>query len=254
MQKPVIECLKSHRSIRKFKPDPIAEETIRAILRAAVRAATAGGLQPYSFVVIDDPEKLRKISYVRAPLAILALVDQYRLKRYFELNGAPFHNNLARSLFISYWDAIIALQNVVVAAESLGLGTVYIGRILAMDVQEILETPKYVVPAGLVAIGSPDEDPELRPRLPLEAVVHRNTYHVPSDEQIAEWYGEADEAWEDWFVGEISKQQRAKLKDRGVTNRAQHITLARYTEKYIRAQSTSILENLRKAGFRLLET
>ena len=52
---PVIECLMNHRSVRKFKPEPIPEETIEMILRAGTRAATAGGIQPYGFIVIDDP-------------------------------------------------------------------------------------------------------------------------------------------------------------------------------------------------------
>jgi len=250
MSHPVLDSLLNHRSIRKFKPDPIPEGTIETILRAGTRAATAGNLQPYAFVVIDDPEKLQQISSLRGPLAIAALVDQYRLKRYFELNGAPFYNDRPINVFISYWDATIALQNVVIAAESLDLGTVYIGMILSMDLREVLGVPEYVVPAGLVVMGYPDEGPELRPRLPLEAIVHRNTYHVPSDEAIRDWYRAADEAWKDWFEHEASEEQRAKFKERGITNRAQNITIGHYTEKFIEQETRGLLENLRRAGFR----
>ena len=58
---PVIDCLMNHRSVRKFKPDPIPEETIETILRAGTRAATAGGIQPYALIVIDDPEVMKKV-------------------------------------------------------------------------------------------------------------------------------------------------------------------------------------------------
>ena len=251
MSNPVIDSLMAHRSIRRFKPDPIPEETIEAILRAGVRGATAGGLQPYAFVVIDDPEVLKKVSYIDGPLAIVALVDQYRLKRYFESNDAPFYNDRAINLFISAWDATLALQNVVVAAESLGLGTVYIGMILGIDVREALGVPEYVVPAGLVTLGYPDEEPELRPRLPLDAVVHRNVYRIPADDEVRAWYREADERWQDWFANEATAEQREKLEKRGVTNRAQHITIGHYTEKFVKHETKGLLANLEAAGFRV---
>ncbi|MFC2105515.1 nitroreductase family protein [Candidatus Bipolaricaulota bacterium] len=248
---PVLDCLMNHRSIRKFKPDQVSEETIETILRAGTRAATAGSIQPYAFIVIDEPELLKKISYISGPLAIVAVVDQYRVKRYYELNDAPFYNDQAINLMISYWDATIALQNVVVAAESLGLGTVYIGMILSMNLQEALDVPEYIVPAGLVAIGYPDEEPELRPRLPLEAVVHRNGYQIPSDEDVAAWYREGDEAWRSRFENEWTDERRAKFTKRGVTNRAQNWTIGHYTEEFTRTRSKGVLDNIRRAGFRL---
>lgn len=250
---PVIDCLMNHRSIRKFKPDPVPEETIETILRAGIRAATAGSIQPYAFIVIDDPEVLKEISYIPGPLAIVAVVDQYRVKRYYEANGAPFYNNQAINLFISYWDATIALQNVVVAAESLGLGTVYIGMVLSLDLQEILGVPEYIVPAGLVTLGYPDEEPELRPRLPLEAVVHRNGYQTPTDEQVAAWYREGDEAWLNRFENEWPEERRQKFIERDITNRAKNWTVGHYTEEFTRRESAGLLANLRKAGFRLTE-
>ncbi|MDD5264791.1 MAG: nitroreductase family protein, partial [Candidatus Bipolaricaulis sp.] len=138
MQKtnPVIDCLMNHRSIRKFKPDPVPGETIDTILRAGIRAATAGCMQPYAFIVLDDPKILEKIGYITGPLAVVAIVDLYRVKRYYELNDAPFYNDQAVNLFISYWDATIALHNVVIAAESLGLGGYYIGMVLSQDLRE----------------------------------------------------------------------------------------------------------------------
>ncbi len=116
-----INSLLNHRSIRKFKPDPVPDETIDLILQAGTRAASAGNLQAYSFAVVDKPALVKKLGS-SAPIAVVALVDQYRLKRWFELHDAPFCNDRAINLFISYWDAVIALQNVVVAAESLVLG------------------------------------------------------------------------------------------------------------------------------------
>jgi FMN reductase (NADPH) len=248
---PVIDCLMNHRSIRKFTDEPIPEETIETILRAGTRAATAGGIQPYAFIVIDDAEVLKKVSYLAGPLAIVAVVDQYRVKRYYEANGAPFHNNRAVNLFISYWDATIALHNCVIAAESLGLGGVYIGMVLARNLQESLGVPEHVVPAGLVTLGVPAEEPELRPRLPLEAVVHRNGYRIPTDEQIADWYREGDEEWQRRFKNDWDEEQRTKFLERGIDNRAKHWTIGHYTEEFVRNESEKLLANLKRGGFRV---
>jgi len=248
---PVIDCLMNHRSIRRFTSDAIPEETIETILKAGVRAATAGGIQPYKLIVIDDPELQKKVSYVPGPLSIVSVVDQHRVKRYYELNDAPFYNDQAINLMISFWDATIALHNVVIAAESLGLGGVYIGMILSQNIGELLGAPKYVVPAGLVTLGFPDEDPEIRPRLPLEALVCRNTYAMPSDDDIRSWYREGDEQWRERFENEWDEDRRAAMTKRGVTNRAQQWTIGHYTEEFTRREASGVLRNIKQARFRL---
>ncbi len=141
----------------------------------------------------------------------------------------------------------------VLAAESLGLGGVYIGMILSQDLRESLGVPDYVVPAGLVTLGYPDESPQLAPRLPLEAVVHRNKYHIPSNDDIRSWYRVHDEPWRKRFENEWSDQRRQKSIERGVTNRAQAWTIGHYTADFIHNESQSLLRNLRAAGFRLEE-
>ena len=245
MTNPVIDCLANHRSIRKFRPDRIEPEKLDLILRAGIRAATAGNLQPYALVVVDDPARLEELELRSAPAALFALVDQYRLKRWFELSGGPFYNDQAVNFLISFWDATIALQNAVVAAESLGLGTLYLGGVLSQNVQEVLGAPEYVFPAGLVLLGYPDETPPLRPRLPLEAVVHRNRYRVPTDDEVRAFYREEDGRYE-----ALPEETKAKLREKGVTNRATQRTIGHYTEAFIRGESEAILAGLRRAGFR----
>jgi len=252
MTNAVIDCLMNHRSIRKFKSKPIEPEKLDLILNAGIRAATAGNLQTYSIVVVDDIEKKRALFGGRGdggfyrPIWIIALVDQYRMKRWLELNDAPFYNDRICNVLISFWDAIIALHNMVVAAESLGLGTCYVGNVLSLDIQRVLETPEYVFPAGMVRIGYPDESPELRPRLPLEAVVHRNGYHVPTDDEIRTFYREKDQEWE-----ELPEEKKRYLEKRGITNKAQEQAVGRDAERFIMGESRRILENLEKAKFKL---
>jgi nitroreductase len=249
MTNPVIDCLLNHRSIRKFAPRPIEPEMLDLILKAGTRAASAGNLQHYSLIVVDDEEK--KKALMDSPMAenaimVIVVVDEYRLKRWFELNGAPFHFDRIASLLVGLWDAEIVLQNVVIAAESLGLGTVFIGPSLEYDLRSILGAPEYVVPAGMVLIGHPDEAPELRPRLPLEAVVHRNRYQIPTDDDIRAFFQEKDQQWDD-----LPEDRRKELVARGIENAAQRVTVGHYTKEFIASRSQAILRNIENAGFKL---
>jgi nitroreductase len=251
MPNPVIDCLMNHRSIRKFKPQALEAETLQTLLQAGIRAASAGNLQHYSLIVVDDPEKKKALlDWPEAGLVtyFIATVDEYRFKRWTELSKAPFYFDQAVNLFIGYWDAIVALHNIQVAAESLGLGTVYIGTVLSSDINAILGTPEYVFPAGMLVVGYPDETPELRPRLPLEAVVHYNNYHVPTDDEVNTFFLEKNRLW-----NSLPASRREKLIEQGITNMAQRTTLGHYTAEFIEGESKAIFENLKKAGFKLGE-
>jgi hypothetical protein len=150
------------------------------------------------------------------------------------------------NLLIGYWDAIIALHNIVVAAEALGLGAFYDGTVLSKDVRHILGTPEYVFPAGLAWVGYPDQAPERRPRLPLESVVHRNRYHMPSDDELREWFRDKDRRWD-----EIPAEARQRLEERGIHNFAQARTVGHYTRDFIEGESRAILRHLQEARFTL---
>jgi nitroreductase len=243
----------NHRSIREFKPDPIDEDTLNILLQAGIRTATAGRLQHYALMVIDDDEVKRQLSkdmggsqIVRsAPVTIIALADEYRLKQWFEVNDSSFHFNHIAIFLIAFWDAVIALHNIQVAAESLGLGGVYIGTVHEVDVYDILGAPEYTFPAGMLCLGYPNEDPPLRPRLPLEAVVHRNRYQIHSDDAIREFHHPLDGRWE----VDLTAEEQQDFEARGIRNWAQRTALGHYTRDFVLRTSGRILANLRKAGF-----
>jgi FMN reductase (NADPH) len=247
MSNPVIDSLVAHRSIRKFKPDPVAAELVAAILHAGIRAATSYNLQNYALPLVDDPEKKDALGLAHAPLAVIALVDPYRLQQWFAAHHAgPSCFNQAHNLFTAFWDAIIVLQNIVVAAESLGPGTCYYGHTLGVDIQTLFETPEYVFPAGMVAIGHPDEWPPLNTRLPLEAVVHHNHYQLPSDQDIRRWYSVCDAEWDT-----LSLEEKARLAQQDIHNIAQRVAKEGCFAQGIGQKSTDILRNLRRARFLL---
>jgi nitroreductase len=247
MGNPVIDSLMAHRSIRRFRPDPVEPEVVAEILHAGIRGATSYNLQNYALLLVDDREKRNALGLAHAPLVVIALVDQYRLQQWFAAHGAgPSCFNQAHNLFTAFWDAIIVLQNIVVAAESLGLGTCYYGHILGVDVQTLFGTPEYVFPAGMVAIGYPDERPPLNTRLPLEAVLHRNHYQLPSYEDIRRWYAQCDAEWET-----LSDEQQARLAEQGIHNIAQRVAKEGCSAQVIGEKSADILQNLRRARFLL---
>ncbi len=252
MTNPVLECLLRHRSVRRFKPDAIDEETIRTLITAGTRAATAGNLQMYTFLVIDDAEKIGLFEKAiapfigRPPLIIVALLDLFRIKRWLEVNhSTPPVLDSPAYFMLGFWDTLIALQNVVVAAESMGLGTCYFGSILEFDVQKHFGTPEYVFPAGMVCLGHPDQDPPVRERLPLEAVMHRNAYRSFDDETIRRLYHERDRVWD-----RVSEARKAKLREEGICNIPQALAVQRFSNEVTQKRSQGILDNLRRAGFK----
>jgi len=245
MSNPTIDTLTSHRSIRKFQDRPVEAGLVDQMLHAGIRGATSYNLQNYALLVVDDAQKRKALGLAHAPLVVIGLVDQYRLSRWFAISHAgPSCFNGSHNLFIAFWDAIIALQNIVVAAESLGLGTCYYGHILGVDVQTLFGTPEYVFPAGMVAIGYPDERPQLAARLPLEAVMHRNRYQIPSDQDIRRWYEQTDTEWDT-----LSSQQKARLAEQAIQNIAQKLAREGCSAQFISERSADIMKNLQRAQF-----
>ena len=150
-----LEALHTRRSIRKYGDEPVAEELVERLLRAAMAAPSAQNCQPWHFVVIDDRELLAKIPPInpnaamadQAPLAILICGDR------------------DLELFDGYWvvDCAAAVQNLLLAAHALGLGAVWTGvypRKQRMDgFARLVGLPKNVLPHTLVVLGHPAEQP-----------------------------------------------------------------------------------------------
>ncbi len=252
----VIQSLMNHRSVRKFEDRPIERDILDIILAAGSRAATGGNLQLYTMLVIDDKKRLAAlddaleasfISRSNCPLAMLALVDQHRVRRWLQLHSdRAVCSHRPYNFFMAIWDALIALQNIVVAAESLGLGTCYLGGGVELDIMKLFDAPRYVFPAGLVCMGYPRTIPDLSMRLPMDAVVHRNRYRMPSDNDINEWYRERDAVWET-----VSENRKQMLAEQGIAGIAQALSVQKFSPEVVERRSRGILNNLRQSGFDL---
>jgi len=237
MTQEAIDLLLNRRSIRRYKPDPVDGDALDLILKAGTRSATPAEMQFYSFIVVDDRETLARLD-VRSPVAIVACVDLHRHNRWATMRGAAPLEGTAPDLLFCFWDVALSIQNMVVAAESLGLGTLTAIR----DMSGLFDLPDGVYPAGVLAIGHPDEAPPLRHRFPLEAVVHRGRYEPPTDEELEAWYRGLDDRWTTAPRGAL-----LALGDESCTNYAQVLaTLLRRETGWIRG-------NLEDTGLRVGE-
>lgn len=241
--------LLKHRSIRKFRPAPVPAEVMRGVLEAAVRASTCGNMQLYSLVVTCDEALRRRLApchfnqpmVTEAPCVVTVCADVHRFSMWCEQRDAePAFDNFEWFLNAAT-DALLAAQNLAVAAETQGLGICFLGTTLytARDIARILDLPKGVIPLTTVVVGYPDEDPGLTDRLPLEAVVHYEKY---TDYTAAE----IDELWAEREESELTQRL---LAENGLPNLAQIFTRNRYRREDNLAVSRSYFELLREQGF-----
>lgn len=193
-----ISQLHARRSVRAYTDEPVSAADERAILEAACQAPTAGNQQLYSIVVVRDQAEKDELArtcdnqpfIARAPLVLAFLADVARWHRAFCAAGAEPREPGVGDFLLAVEDTMIAAQNAVVAAESLGLGSCYIGDILERreDQARILGCPRHVVPVTLLAIGHPTEAQRARTkpaRLPLESIVFEDRYEPPADDAAA---------------------------------------------------------------------
>ena len=183
---PTIDQINRHATVRSYKPDPVPPALIEAIVAAGQRAATSSNLQMTSVVAVADAEKRQALSefcggqahIAQAPYFLAWCADRARLDRACALRGHEQDTDFIETFLVAAVDAAIAMQNATLAAESLGLGTCYIGAIRnqPQDVIDLLDLPKLVVPIAGMTVGWPDAEPTIRPRLALDAVLHWERY------------------------------------------------------------------------------
>ncbi|MBR2565841.1 MAG: oxygen-insensitive NADPH nitroreductase [Paenibacillus sp.] len=183
-----IELMMKHRSVRKFKSDPVSEEQLEAIVAAGQMASSSSNVQAYSVIAVTDQAKKSKLSelagnqaYVNeCPVFLVWCADLYRLKDAAKrhLPDKESYADSTENFMVATIDVALASQNAALAAESLGFGIVYIGGIRNRieEVAELLQLPDGVYPVFGMCIGVADQDTGIRPRLPLKAVLHHDHY------------------------------------------------------------------------------
>ncbi len=184
-----INELMTRKSVRVFTDEPITAEEKEQILLAAVNAPTAGNQQLYT--IIDVTDQALKDALVttcdnqpfiaEAQMVLIFVADCRKWYEGFRDNNCQPRHPGVGDLLLAVSDTNIAAQNAVTAAESLGIGSCYIGDIMenCEKQRELLHLPKYTFPAAMIVFGRPTEQQKERPkpeRAPLDAIVSQNTY------------------------------------------------------------------------------
>lgn len=238
-----------HRSIRKYRTTPVKVSIVEHLIRAGSRASTTGNMQVYSIIVTKDKtmkEKLWELHFKQdmvrqAPLVFTFCADFSRFSTWCNYRKAnPGYDNYL-SFFTGAIDALLASQNLALAAEENGLGICYLGTTTynADKIIELLKLPKLVVPVATIVAGYPDEEPDLTDRLPLDAIVHKETYKEYTEADIYKIYHQREESNETKKLLEINNKETL----------AQIFTDNRYTKKDNILFSKKFLKVLKDQGF-----
>lgn len=204
----VLDLQLAHRSVRQFGPRGVTDAELDAVLAAAQSAPTSSNLQPWSVIAVRDPARKARLAELagrqrfieQAPLLLVWIADLGRARRLAEradreIDAADY----LETTVIGFVDTALAAQNAVIAIESLGLGSVFVGAIRnrPLEVAAELGLPSHTVAAFGLAIGEPDptENAGIKPRLPAAAVLHRERYdagradaHIPLYDERLERY------------------------------------------------------------------
>lgn len=250
----VMDVLMKRKSVRAYEEREIPREVRAEILKATLRAPTAGNLMLYSILDVTDQSIKDKLAITcddqsfiaKAPMVWLFLADYQRWYDYFLASGveemcARKNSKLQKpqegDLFLACCDALIAAQNAVIAAESLGVGSCYIGDIMEQyeTHRDMLNLPQYVFPICMLAFGYPTQqqkDREYTPRFDEKFIVFENKYQRLNKNEFDEMFAERQ-----------SRLVKIKsMQEQGITNVGQ----ATYLNKFSAAFSIEMRRSVRE--------
>lgn len=191
----IIETILNHRSIRKFSDEKLTREQVEIILQSALQASTSSHVMAYTIIGVTDENLKSDLQAVSGHPHVKnsghLFVFCADLQRNYQVTSQekeePVKQNIesTEQFIVAAIDAALAAQNASIAAESMGLGICYIGSLRnnIKRVDELLKLPEYVVPLFGLAVGHPEHHPEIKPRLPLGAMYHENTYDHDKEKQ-----------------------------------------------------------------------
>ena len=184
----VLEAIKTRRSIRRYKSTPVDDKTLELVLEAGRWAPSWANTQCWRFIVVRDSELKNKLADIligvsdkpnraaeamrNAPVAIVACGETRKSGYSIREPKRPVTEKGDWYMF----DVALAMQNMTLAAHSLGLGTVIVGAFDAMRVAEILGVPEGFVVVSMTPLGYPDEEPPIRPRKELSEIVFHDKF------------------------------------------------------------------------------
>lgn len=241
--------LETRRSIRKYADREVSDELLNNLLEQALRTQTMGNLQLYSVVVTRDKEKKQQLAPAHfnqpmvtgAPVVLTFCADFRRTTQWARCRKAdPGYDNFL-SFINAATDALLYAQTFCCLADEVGLGYCYLGTTVyqPMSIIETLQLPQLVMPVATITLGWPDECPALSDRLPLDAIIHQETYRDYTPERIDQFYTPKEQLPENQEFVRINQKETL----------AQVFTDIRYTRHDNEALSATLLDALRHQGF-----
>lgn len=211
-----IELLLNHTSVRRYQDKPVPREIVNTIVQCAQMAPTSSYFQAYSIIEVQDKNKRVILAEAaggqvwvnKAPLVLLFCGDLNRGRKYYEEVDQEIFSN-TESYTVATIDAALAAQKALIAAQTLGLGGVFVGGI-RNDVDRLIKEfklPDLVFPLFALCLGYPNEMTELKPRLPQEAVHKIDFYDESKDDELIEQYNKTISEY-------YMERSRGRIKDR----------------------------------------
>lgn len=206
-----IETMLGHRSIRKYTEQPIEQHQLDTIIQAGLAASSSSLLQVVSIIRVTDKDKRQLLAqyagnqaYVENAAEFLVFCIDYQ--RHALINP-EVQADFAELTLIGAVDSGIMAQNCLLAAESLGLGGVYIGglRNKVQEVDELLGLPDNTAVLFGMCLGHPDQTPEIKPRLPAHVVMHENQYQPLNLDDIKNY----DQSMQSYYANRSSNQKQS---------------------------------------------
>jgi nitroreductase len=169
------DAVAKRRSIRTYKKQALTEGIVEKLLEAARQAPSAGNVQPWEFVVINAQKNKMDISVAaygqkslqEASVVFVVCVDEKRALESYGVRGKTLY---------CIQDTAAAIQNIMLSACSLGLGTCWIGAFKEDEVKKVINAPSHVRPVALIPVGYQNESPAARPRRPISEIMHKETF------------------------------------------------------------------------------
>jgi len=231
-----VTLLKAHKSIRKYKDQPVEYEKLKTIMECAQSAPTSDYIQAYTIISVVDEAKRKSIAHLsgdqkyveECPLFLVFCADLNRTKNCCEINHKTMSEGYTETFIIATVDAALAAQNALTAAESLGLGGVYIGGIRnnPLEMCKILNLPSGVYPVFGMCLGYPNHSPDKKVRLPLEVIFKTDEYSTEGDakkikeydEIVSAYYekrthGKRSDTWTSQVANQMDEPKRPHMKD-----------------------------------------
>ena len=241
--------LETRRSIRKYSDRDVPAEMITSMLQAAERTQTMGNLQLYSVVVTRSEELKRRLApahfnqqmVTSAPVVLTFCADFRRTSTWATCRRAtPGYDNFL-SFINAATDALLYCQTFCNLADEQGLGYCFLGTTVYMPetIIDVLELPRLVMPVATITMGWPAEEPPLTDRLPIEAIIHSETFHDYTPRDIDTFYAAKEAIEENREFVRINQKETL----------AQIFTDIRYTKKDNEAMSATLINALKRQGF-----